>query len=891
MRSAIWARKRTGAIPEAWLARHVLGLTPGADWPLQRAALEALLQRLQFARRDGLLVRRGPARRELFGEYKTRRAQGPARGYSTLLRALSPLRASCDCPDFVKSSLGLCKHLLTVVDTLAADAPRWQRALAGEPRATIDCGPWLSWNPVRPLCGAGDWLARVALQQPVPAPAGEPHGPRSRLHPAPARQRWFGRPVAGVAPLLEAFADDLPKRQRLVEALLKCAEAAPAGGAASVRVEPALRVQLATERDRLARSASCSLPAPELRRALRSLKVPLYPYQLEGVQRALRGGRLLLADDMGLGKTAQAIATAHVLWSTGRVARGLLVVPASLKPQWQREWQHFSDAPLQLVEGGPAERRRLYGATRRGFLLTNYEQVLRDLDELRRWGADLVVLDEAQRIKNWATKTAICVKQLEATYRVVLTGTPLENRLDELASILDWIDPLALAPKWRLGPWHSVVVDGTREVIGARNLDTLRERLAGCMLRRVRREVLTQLPPRTDTRLPVELTEPQRNEHDALNQPIAQLCQRARKRPLTQAEFLRLMQLLTMQRIYCNGLALANFATTWPNLAAQAEPTDEALQGLFSPKLRELREVVANLVVAQGRKVVVFSQWRRMLRLAEWALRGVLEGAGLRAVYFSGEEAQRRRTQNLVDFHDDPRTCVLLATDAGGVGLNLQRAASCVINLELPWNPAVLEQRIGRIYRLGQKLPIEVYHLVSEEGIESRIVDLVADKRALFTGLFDGTSDAVHFERSGSFLSQVERIVELPVVPLVDEGAETETETEAEAEAARLADVELATGAIHGGPGEAEDGAAGATDRGGVSGPSPRGGGAHGASPLGTPAEQLAALFSQLHLRPAPDGRVTIEAPAEAATALAAVFAGMARLLAGATPSAGPAAE
>ena len=138
---------------------------------------------------------------------------------------------------------------------------------------------------------------------------------------------------------------------------------------------------------------------------------------------------------------------------------------------------------------------------------------------------------------------------------------------------------------------------------------------------------------------------------------------------------------------------------------------------------------------------------------------------GIRAVFFTGEEGQKQRTQNIVDFHDDPACRVLFATDAGGVGLNLQRAASACINIELPWNPAVLEQRIGRIHRLGQRRPIDVYNLVSEPGIESRIADLVGSKMALFTGLFDGTTDEVTFERSGSFLSRIERVVAPATTP------------------------------------------------------------------------------------------------------------------------------
>ena len=152
-------------------------------------------------------------------------------------------------------------------------------------------------------------------------------------------------------------------------------------------------------------------------------------------------------------------------------------------------------------------------------------------------------------MKNWATKTALTIKRLKPEYRLVLTGTPMENRLDELASVVEWVDDWVLEPKWRLGPWHSVYADGKREVVGARNLDALRRRLAPVMLRRVRTEVLTQLPAHQDSLIPVELTDQQREAHDELSQPIAKLARIAERRPLTPAEFLRLMSLLASQRM------------------------------------------------------------------------------------------------------------------------------------------------------------------------------------------------------------------------------------------------------------------------------------------------------------------------------------------------------
>jgi len=821
------AHRKTGAIPPELIVRHVLSVTAGADWPVQREALEALLRRVTFGKSDGLQILSRPAGGRLLGLYATRRKGSSARPYRTLLRGVDPLEGSCDCPDFLRSSLGLCKHLLAALEAITA-RPRALEKAAREPAPAV---PPLRWHPVRPLTGPGDWLAQV---------------------------RWVnGRPGRGLARWLRpakrgsGFTVEVPEapasRLQLVEELLRLL--------GDGHGEPALRALLLEDRRRIARALRGTRDLHRLTETLRTLKQRLYPYQREAVKRFLLSGRLLLADDMGLGKTAQAIAACHALWHAGRVRRGLLVVPAALKPQWLREWRLFTDSPAEVIDGNPGQRRATFEACRRGFLLANYEQLLRDLDAVRGWAPDLVVLDEAQRIKNWATKTALTVKQIDAPYRLVLTGTPMENRIDELASIVEWVDDLALEPKWRLVPWHTMPVDGKTEIGGARNLDTLRSRLAGCMIRRVRKEVLSQLPARTDTRIPIEMTQEQIEEHDALNMPIAQLLARSKRRPLTQAEFLKLMGLLTTQRIIANGLAQLRFEEIWPDLAKLERPTEATLKGLSCPKLLELRELIGQIALDQGRKVVVFSQWRRMLRLAHWATRDVLARDRVRAAFFTGEESQKRRTQNIVEFHDDPACRVLFATDAGGVGLNLQRAASACINIELPWNPAVLEQRIGRIYRLGQNRPIDVYKLVSEPGIESRISDLVGTKQAFFTGLFDGTTDEVAFERSGSFLSRIERVV----VAALPRGPE------------RVAEVPEADD----GPAEHQIDALVAAGDESNDAPTP----ATPEATLPPSAGDMQRLFAGLKVQRTISGGLAIEAPPETASTLAALFAGMAQLL------------
>ena len=792
--------RRRGASDElaALIAGHVQRVTVGAGLDVTVDACEALLRRLVSSR--DVVVKRAR------DGYRAGTRGKAGSDYAVWLAEPARLVGSCDCADFGKASLGLCKHLLALAG---------RRLRASSPRA-------VRWDPVRPLGGAGDRLARLW------------HDSRVRL---PSRVAALFQAAPAARPIEPAMLAGDARRATL-EILIAACRRDPC------LAEPAVLPFLVAEHATTVRGLAVS--ARELDRLLRGLKQKLFAYQRAGVLRFLATGRLLLADDMGLGKTAQAIAGCHALVAAKQITRALIVAPASLKPQWLREWQAFTDLEIAMVDGPPDVRARMYRRPGPAILLVNYEQLLRDLPHVQRFAPELVVLDEAQRIKNWETRTASVVKELEPAWRLVLTGTPMENRLDELSSIMEWVDEYALEPRWRLPSWHSVRGDGEREVIGARNLDTLRVRLAPAMLRRVREDVLAQLPPRRDTRIPVLLTPAQQDAHADLDQPIARIVAQSARRALTQPEFLKLMTLLAQQRMICNALALRDFARTWPQLEANHHPTDALISSLGSPKLEDLRERLVELAVTQRRKVVVFSQWRRMLQLASWTCRDRLGTAGVRSVFFTGQESQRRRTENLIAFHDDPATRVLFASDAGGVGLNLQRAASCCINLEMPWNPAVLEQRVGRVYRFGQTSPVEVYNYVAMGGIEERIAHLVGDKRALFKGLFDGTSDEVPFERGSSFLARVGQV--LPAASVVQPGIE---------------DAEDAREAV-----EADDAPEAPATR---SDP----------QPLAPVFPDLATLLAEFRPRPRADGRVAIEISAQAATALGGLLRGLAAAVEG----------
>jgi ATP-dependent helicase YprA (DUF1998 family) len=277
----------------------------------------------------------------------------------------------------------------------------------------------------------------------------------------------------------------------------------------------------------------------------------------------------------------------------------------------------------------------------------------------------------------------------------------------------------------------------------------------------------------------------------------------------------------------------------------------------------EVATLLDELFERPDTKAVVFSQWTRMHEL----VRRRIEGRDWGHVLFHGGIPGKKRGAIVDRFREEPGCRAMLATDAGGVGLNLQHA-NVVVNLDLPWNPAVLEQRIGRIYRLGQRRPIDVYNLVSEPGIESRIADLVESKRALFNGLFDGTTDEVAFERSGSFLSRIERIVAPALEPAPPRGGEA---SDVEDDPAEREIEALVTAGD-----ESRDA------------PAPT-----APEPTPTPsATDVQRLFSGLTVRRTGRGGLVIEAPPETASTLAAVFAGMAHLLqAAATPAPPPFAK
>ena len=670
----------------------------------------------------------------LFSQFEVASVSG--RSYRVEIRSIDERHNTCTCPDYKSNLIGTCKHIESVLFHLKDEyADQLDELIKQRPRGTkvyLHYGVEIT----------------VRIELPLPKPSAVQEILNRFFDPSGV---LIGSPLQTL-PSLSAALEKLTPRNRSL-----------------VVIDAAVRQHFELLQDQEETQRQKEWFVEQVQRGNRSfgvLSTRLYPYQEKGAMHLVFGRRAMLADDMGLGKTVQAIAASAMLKELRDIKQVLVICPASLKHQWAREIRRFTSLSVTVIEGKKVDRRKLYGDDS-FFKIINYELIRFDDDEIFNLRLDLVILDEAQRIKNWRTKTAQMVKRLRSRYAFVLTGTPLENRIDELYSIFQFLDPRILGPLWHFNDRFYQLEEKPRggyKVLGYQNLDELRAIIAPYTLRRTRDEVLTDLPERTDNNFFVEMTAPQWKAYNEFKETLARLIAKARRIPLSPKEREILLMCLVKMRIICNALALHD---------KELPPKEHERTG---PKLGELGQILTDEIASNGHKAVVFSQWTGMLELTE----PVIQRIGLGYVKLTGDVPTSKRGDLIEKFFNDPDCRVFLSTDAGGVGLNLQ-AASLVINLDLPWNPAVLEQRIARAHRHGQPHSVQVINLVAKGTIEERMLDTLAAKRDVFTGVFGGDEAPadIKFEDTGQgLLKQLDELLEQPVdVKLELAPAEVETET------------------------------------------------------------------------------------------------------------------
>ena len=468
------------------------------------------------------------------------------------------------------------------------------------------------------------------------------------------------------------------------------------------------------------------------------LKTKLYPYQKEGALFASCAGRSLIADEMGLGKTIQAIAASEIMAKCFGIEKVLVICPSSLKFQWEQEIKKFTERSVQIIQNSLPCRHRQY-KEKSFFKIVNYDVIHRDALPVSEWEPDLIILDEAQRIKNWKTRMARSVKQLKSPYALVLTGTPLENRLEELHSIVDFIDRYHLGPLFRFLHNHQTVNEEGR-VVGYRNLNNLGSSLNKILVRRKSEEVLKQLPERMDKNYFVAMTSEQQDIHEEYRVVVARILAKwKRYNFLTEKDKQLLMMALQKMRMVCDNTYLID---------------QDMIHG---PKVDELEIQLKEIFENPQAKVVIFSQWLRMMEL----ITRMLKVNGWKYAFLHGGVPSNKRGELVKTFQEDAKCGVFLSTEAGSVGLNLQNAAF-VINIDLPWNPAVLEQRISRVHRMGQKNPVHVINFISEGGLEHGILGLLQFKQSMFSGVLDKGDNEIFMgtTKFNRFMKTVEKSTE-----------------------------------------------------------------------------------------------------------------------------------
>jgi len=679
---------------------------------------QAIEERAERARKEKIRVKSFNSK-ELWTDYAVTNASS-GRTYRVALRGWERGESYCTCPDFRKNTLGTCKHILHVIDKVKS---RFNKALRETPYEISNICIYLRHSK--------DLELRLLIPE--------------KLNPSA---------MTVLRPLKDrAIHDirDLLDRIRTLENLDHEVIIYP--DAEDYMNKILYRERVSTKVDEI-RNDPGKHP---LRKSL--LKTDLLPYQLDGIAFAVGAGRAVIADDMGLGKTIQGLGVAELLSQDADISRVLIICPASLKAQWRLEIGRFTDRDCRLVIGSAQERAEQYDSPC-FYTVCNYEQVLRDINAIEKAQWELIILDEGQRIKNWEAKTSQTVKALKSPFALVLTGTPLENRLDELFSIVEFIDDRRLGPAFRFYNRYRVI-DEKGKLLGYKNLDELRETLRPVLLRRTRNQVMKELPPRTTEIRRIPPTDEQIQIHNGHRRIVQTIIT---KRYISEMDLLRLQKALLMCRMAANSTFLV----------------DKHPPG-YSSKLEELDVLIDQLTAEEERKIVLFSEWTTMLNLIE----PLLNKRQLDYVRLDGSVPQQKRQGLIHQFQRDPNCKLFVTTNAGSTGLNLQ-AANTIINVDLPWNPAVLEQRIGRAHRMGQKRPVQVYLLVTERTLEENLLGTLSAKQQLFLAALDPDAKATDIDLS-SGMDELKKRLEILLGKKPDAPTDESLREQMEKEAAQLA--------------------------------------------------------------------------------------------------------
>lgn len=455
----------------------------------------------------------------------------------------------------------------------------------------------------------------------------------------------------------------------------------------------------------------------------KELKAELRPYQAEGVHWLERLRKMylngILADDMGLGKTVQAITAITQHHNKEKEAKTLIVCPTSLLYNWKEELHRFNPKlKAMVVDGIPSQRKKVLAKLSEcDVIITSYTLLQKDIEIYSQSAFSYAILDEAQHIKNRGTRNAKSVKMIQAAHRLILTGTPIENSLDELWSLMDFLMPGFLSTYDRFVE-NYIRVSGDQHT---QNIEYLRKKVSPFILRRMKSDVLDDLPPVSELVYHCQLSNTQMELYKSYAASARdELTKLVARDGFDKVQIHVLATLTRLKQICCHPAIFAK---------EKAEMGDSSKYDLLLELLQTL--------VESGHKTVIFSQYTRMLQI----MREDFEQRGISFSYLDG--STKNRLEIVKEFNENPKIPVFLVSlKAGGTGLNLV-GADTVIHYDMWWNPAVENQATDRVHRIGQKNSVSAYKLITLNTIEEKIVEMQRRKKGLVKKVVSCDDEAI----------------------------------------------------------------------------------------------------------------------------------------------------
>lgn len=472
---------------------------------------------------------------------------------------------------------------------------------------------------------------------------------------------------------------------------------------------------------------------------LDDFKLRPYPFQVIGISFLCHVQRGVIADEMGLGKTIQTMGAAHRLWREEKVNKVLVVCPASLKYQWKNEIEKFTSHQAIVIDGTKKQRLKQLQSFQEEdilFAIVNYELVRNMADELAELPLDVVIADEAHRIKSRTSATYKAMMKLQPTYRFASTGTPMQNTLEELHTLMSWVDGDVLGNITNFRKRYMVYAKKFNRYmpIGPKRQGEVRRKVSNHMLRRKKKEVAKELPELLHHPYHVEMTSTQKEIYEKIQADFSDYLEELRefepKGEMRNGEWVyekhpkedMLLGYLNLMLAVANDPYLLCMSDSYMSMVYRYMVEKDEV----SPKIQELVNIAEDQLNAGNKKIVIFTQFTRMQSRVVEALAPLGK-----CEIINGSMKPLARQEAIDRFRWQEDTPFLVLTDAGNYGLNLQ-FANLLINVECPYNPATVDQRNGRVHRLGgEHSSVNIIYLIARGTIDEKIQKILEEKRKL----------------------------------------------------------------------------------------------------------------------------------------------------------------